>query len=450
MHITKEKIDEQNALLKVELDSSDYSEPFQKALKQYSKQINLPGFRAGKVPVSLVKQRYGKSLLAEEINKLLNKSIQDYIVENKLDILGSPIPSEKHEEKGDWDNPGTFEFFYDLGLAPEIDVKISKEDVFEYNPIIIEDKMLDEEVNNISRRYGKMSDAEVAGENDMLIGDFIELDENDQIKEGGILSQSTISLEFIDKDERQKFVGKSVADEVVVDPYKVSRDHDDLARMLHVSHEETHDINTNFKFRIDEIKRLEPAELNEEFFQKIFPAGDVKNEEEFRARIKEDLEKGFAQDSDRLFKREVTNKLIADYNPSLPDEFLKRWILLTNEKPITAEELEKDYEQYQKGLQWQLIFNQMIEKHNLRVEEEEAIERTKELMAQQYAQYGIPRPDDDELLNTAMRVLSNKDESRRVFDMLYDEKLIAFIREHATVNEKPLTYEEISAKAAQG
>lgn len=449
MHITKEKIDDQNALLKVKIESGDYEEPFKKALKQYSKQVNLPGFRAGKVPMSLVKQRYGKALLAEEINKILNKSIQDYISENKIDILGSPIPSENHDEKGDWDNPSDFEFFYELGLAPEVNVKITKKDKFEYHPIIIDDKILDEEVNIISRRYGKMSDAEQAGEKDMLVGTFIELDENDEIKPGGIMNQSTVSLEFIDEEERAKFIGKKVEDEVVVDPHKVSRNHDDLARMLNVTHEDTHDIHTHFIFRIEEIKHLEPAELNEEFFAKIFPEGDVKSEEEFRNRIKEDLEKGFAVDSERLFKRDITNKLIAENNISLPDSFLKRWILLTNEKPITAEELENDYEQYQKSLQWQLILNHLIESEGLKVEYDEVIAKTMELMAQQYAQYGMPAPEEDELKETAMRVLSNQDESKKVFDLLYDEKLVAFIRENATVNEKPLTYEEIYAKAAQ-
>ena len=449
MHITKEKIDDQNALLKIKLEPNDYSEQYNNALKGYRKQVNLPGFRAGKVPMSLIKQRFGKSLLAEEVNKLLNESIQKYISENKLEVLGSPIPSEDHKEQGDWDNPGDFEFVYELGLAPELDVKITKKDKFEYHPIIIEDKMLDEQINNISRRYGKMSEATVAAANDMLIGDFVELDENDEIKPGGIMHEGTISLEFIDKDEQKKLIGKKVGEDAVVDPHKVSRGHDDLAKMLGISHEETHDINTNFKFMVREIKHLEPAELNAEFFNKIFGEGEVKDEKEFREKIREDLAKGFDADSDRLFKRDITKKLIAEYNPSLPDAFLKKWILMTNEKPITPEELEQDYEQYQKSLQWQLIFNKLVENEAIKIEEDEVVKRTMELMAGQYAQYGMPAPEEEELKQTALRVLANEDESRKVFDMLYDEKLVAYIRENATVKEKPVTYDEIAEMASK-
>ena len=442
MNITEEKIDSQNSLLKITLEPIDYSAQYDDALKKYRKQINLPGFRVGKVPMGMIKQRYGKSLLAEELNKVLNENIQKYISENELQVLGSPIPSESHEEQGNWDNPADFEFVYELGLAPELKVEISKKDTFNYHTIKVEDAMLDEQINNIARRYGKMSEATKAAANDMLIGDFVELDENDEVVPGGIMNQATISLEFVDKTEQKKFLDKKAGDNVVVDPHKVSRGHDDLAKMLGVEHHDVHDIDTNFKFIIREIKHLEPAELNQEFFDKIFGEGEVKDEKEFREKITTDLEKGFVADSERLFKRDITNKLIEKYNPSLPDAFLKKWIRMTNEKPVTAEEVEADYDQYQKSLQWQLIFNKLVENDAIKIKNEEVIDRTKELMASQYAQYGMPAPEDEELKQTAMRVLANQDESRKVYDMLYDEKLIAYIRENATVKEKPVTYDE--------
>lgn len=442
MNITEEKIDSQNSLLKITLEPIDYSAQYDDALKKYRKQINLPGFRVGKVPMGMIKQRYGKSLLAEELNKVLNENIQKYISENELQVLGSPIPSESHEEQGDWDNPADFEFVYELGLAPELKVEISKKDTFNFHTIKVEDAMLDEQINNIARRYGKMSEATKADANDMLIGDFVELDENDEVVPGGIMNEATISLEFVDKTEQKKFLDKKAGDNVVVDPHKVSRGHDDLAKMLGVEHHDVHDIDTNFKFIIREIKHLEPAELNQEFFDKIFGEGEVKDEKEFREKITTDLEKGFVADSERLFKRDITNKLIEKYNPSLPDAFLKKWIRMTNEKPVTAEEVEADYDQYQKSLQWQLIFNKLVENDAIKIKNEEVIDRTKELMASQYAQYGMPAPEDEELTQTAMRVLANQDESRKVYDMLYDEKLIAYIRENATVKEKPVTYDE--------
>ncbi len=450
MQITQENVDAQNALLKIKIGTEDYASKFDQALKNYRKQVSMPGFREGKVPMGIVKKRYGKSLLADELNRLLNDSIQGYISENKLQVLGSPIPSDSHEEKGDWDNPSDFEFVYELGLAPELEVKINKKNKFDYNTIKVDDMLIDKQVAEIARRYGKLSDVEKAGKSDLLVGDFVELDENDEVKAGGIMNQSTISLDGMDKDVQKVFTGAKVGDEKVVDPHKVSRDHDDLARMLGVSHEAVHHLAGNVKFIVREIKHMEPAEVNQEFFDKLFGEGNVKSEEEFRAKIKEDLENGFAQDSDQLFKRDITNKLIEQYNPSLPDAFLKKWIQMTNEKPITAEEVERDYEQYSKGLQWQLIFNSLLSSKAIEVKQEEVVEKTKTLLASQYAQYGMPAPEDKELTEGAMKVLSNQDEGRKVYDMIYDEKLVDFVRNNASVKDKEVSYDKFVELASQG
>jgi trigger factor len=450
MQITEEKIDAQNARLKIKLEPGDYANQYDDALKSYRKQITMPGFRPGKVPMGVVKKKYGRSLLAEEINKVLNNSIQKYISDKELKVLGSPLPTESDQEVGDWDNPSEFEFVYELGLAPELKVNISNKDKFTYHLIDVDKKLLDTHIKDIARRYGKLSDVEKAEATDMLIGDFVELDAEGEVVVGGIMNSSTITLETLDKDTQKKFVGAKVGDEIVVDPHKVSSNHDDLGRMLNITHEEVHDINTDFKFMVKEVKRMEPAEINTEFFDKLFGEGNVKTEEEFRTMLTEELEKGFLQDSDRLFKRDITNKLIADYNPSLPDEFLKRWIQMSNEKPITPEEVERDYSEYQKGLQWQLIFNDLISQEHIKVTQEEVVDLAKDLMAGQFAQYGIPAPEDAELTQSAMRVLSNEDEARKIYDMLYDKKLLEYIRTAATVNEKKVSYDafvELASKA---
>ena len=449
MNITEEKISDQNALLKIKIEKDDYSNQYDTALKTYRRKMNLPGFRAGKVPLGIVKQRFGKSLLADELNKMLNEKIQGYITEKDLKVLGSPIPSEDHKDEGDWDNPSSFEFVYELGLAPELKVTISDKDKFTYYTIDIDDKLIKKQVDMIGRRYGKMSEAEKAGKNDMLVGDFVELDKKDEVVPGGIMNQATISLEFIDEKEAKKFIGKKVGDDVVVDPHKVSRGHDDLGKMLGVSHAEVHDIDTNFKFIIREIKHLEPAETNQEFFDKIFGEGEVKTEKEFHAKIAEDLKNGFVEDSDRLFKRDITKTLIEKYNPSLPDTFLKKWIKMTNEKPISTEEIERDYASYSRSLQWQLIFNTLLENKDIEIGQEHVVERTKELMAKQYQQYGMPAPEDEELTATAMKVLGNQDEARKVYDMLYDEKLVEYIRKNATVKEKAVDYDKFVEMASQ-
>jgi trigger factor len=449
MQITQEKIDDQNALLKIKVEPEDYSDQYTEALKRTRKQAQMPGFRPGKVPMGVIKSRYGKSLLADELNKVLNQSIQSYISEQNLKILGSPIPSDTHGESGNWDNPSDFEFVYELGLAPGLEVKISGKDKFEYYTINIDKKLVDEEVNRMAKRYGKVLDVKEAGEKDMLVGDFVELNEDESIKEGGVMNGSTISLEFIDPDQAKRFKGIKVGEERIVKPALLAKDRDDLGRMLGLSGEPLEHVSDTFKFIVREIKRMEPAELNEEFFQKVFgEETEVKTEDEFRARVSSDLKNHFRSDSDRLFKRDISKKLIEKYQPELPDEFLKKWIRLSNENPISAEEVENDYAEYKRSLQWQLIFNELINNKEIEVSQEEVIDRTKNLLRSNYAQYGLPDPEEKELEDSARRVLSNQDEARKVYDMLYDEKLIAYIKEKASVKEKEVSFDKFVEMAS--
>jgi len=451
MQITQEKIDDKNALLKIKVEPTDYNDRYSEALKRARKQVQMPGFRPGKIPMGVIKSRYGKSLLAEEMNQVLNQSIQSYISEQDLKILGSPMPKEDHVDNGNWDDPGEFEFVYELGLAPKLDVSITKKDKLDYYTIKIDKKLVDEEVNRIARRYGKVEDVEKAGDNDMLVGDFVQLDENDEVVPGGVMNQSTVSLEFIDKDEAKKFKGLQIGDDIKVQPSLLAKDNDDLGRMLGLSGDALTQAGDNFKFIVREVKRMEPAELNEEFFAKTFGEdSDVKTEAEFRQKVTSDLEKHFATDSDRLFKRDISKAMIEKYNPDLPDEFLKRWIRMTNENPISAEDVEKDYVEYRKSLQWQLIFNELISQDAISVSQEEVIGKTKELLIGNYAQYGMPAPEDKELEESAKRVLGNQDEARKIYDMLYDEKLIAYVKENASVKDKEVSFDKFVEMANEG
>ena len=451
MQITQEKIDDKNALLRIKVEPTDYNDQYSDALKRTRKQASMPGFRPGKVPMGVIKSRYGKSLLAEELNKVLNHKIQSYISEQDLKILGSPMPSENHDDGGNWDNPGDFEFVYELGLAPSLDVKISKKDKFEYYTIKVEKKLVDEEIDRMTRRYGKLSDAEVSEAKDMMIGDFVELDEQKEIVPGGVMNQSTISLEFIDEKVAKTFIGKKVEDELILDPKTVARDKEDLGRILGISGEALENVSENYKFIIREIKRMEPAELNDEFFKKLFGEdSEVKTEKDLREKVGDDLSKHFLTDSDRLFKRDISNKLIEKYNPDLPDEFLKRWIRLSNEKPISAEEVENDYTEYRKSLQWQLIFNELVSDDGIKVSQDEVVGKTKELLAANYAQYGMPAPEDKELEESAKRVLANQDEARKIYDMLYDEKLNSYVKENASVKEKEVSFDKFVEMASNG
>lgn len=451
MNITQEKKDQLNAVVKIDIQKSDYQPLYEKALKDYRKRVNLPGFRQGHVPMGIIKKRFGKSLLADEINQLVNNSIREYIEEQKLDLLGNPIPSAEKKDEGNWDEPENFEFYYDLAMAPQFEVNIDEKSKFDFHRVEVSDSMVDEQIESLTRRHGKLTDTETSEDSDLLLGTFVELDENDEIVEGGLMNTSSISLEFIkDEETRKKLTSLKPGDFVVVDPTKVSSDAEDMAKMLGVDASKVADINTNFRFNVKEVKRMERAPLDQTLFDKLFGEGEVTSEEEFRTRIKADMEKMFEADSDRLFKREVMKALEKNLNIDLPDEFLKRWIQLSNEKPLSDQELEEEYPNYARGLVWQLIQNQLIKELGVKVESDDVIEYTKSVVASNFKQYGMPVPGDEELTEYAKNALKNQDEVRKIYEQLYDVKLMEKIRETAQINEIALPYEEFVEFAQQG
>jgi trigger factor len=441
MNIVQNNIDELNAELVINLEPSDYKDRVEKAIKDYRKKTQMPGFRPGHVPASLIKQRYGKSILAEEINNVLQDSIHRYIADNKIKILGSPMPKKDNDFQGNWEDPGEFKFSYELGLSPELTVELDKSQSFAYYKMDVDQTLVDRQMRDIARRYGKMSDPEVSEAEDMVMCDFVELKEDGEVKEGGIFSKSTVSIEYIkDAETQAKLIGIKRGDSLVVDPHKLNTNHEELAKMLGVTHHDVHHLQSMFKLTVTDIKRIEAAELNEEFFLKVY-GEEIKSEEEMRERTKADLEIMFARDSDFLFKKdfaiEITNRL----NPQLPDGFLKRWIKLTNEKPVSEEMVELEYPVYSQSLRWQLIENQIIRQYELRVMPEDAINHVKQVLGSRYASYGMPI-EDEQLEDMAKKALSDQKEAKNVYDFLYEEQMIAMVKENCTIEENVLSYDE--------
>lgn len=448
MKVVREDIDALNAVLKVEVAPSDYESNVNKELERYRKTAKIPGFRPGNVPASLVKKQYGKAVLADELNKLVNNSLYEYIQENKISILGNPIPKEGSDVKGDFDNPSTFEFEYEIGLSPEIKINLSSKDKYDYNKVKVDDDLIGKQISDLRRRYGKLSSVEETNDTDMILGQFVELNEDGSIKEGGIMHSSTISVEFVeDKATKKSLTGIKVGDKVVVDPAKVSRGENDMAAMLGVKPAQLKDLSSKFQLKVNEIKRIELAELNEELFDKLFGEGVVKTEAELKARIAEDLSGMFVNDQDRLFTKFVYEDLMKKTEVNLPDAFMKRWIKLSNEKPVTDEEIEAEYGSYAEGLKWQLIQGEIFRANEIKLDQEEVINFTKGLIVNNYAQYGIPAPEDAELTKNALEVLKNKDEVNRIYDMLAESKLITYFKETVKLNEKEISYDDFVALA---
>jgi trigger factor len=450
MGVTREDVSSNSAILRVKVTPADYEKNVANAIEKTRKQANIPGFRKGHVPATLVKKQYGKSILADELNKVVNDFLNSFITENKIEILGNPIPFEKEEVKGDFNNPTDFEFAFEIGITPEFKIDATMKETFNYVSVKVDDELINKQVDDLRRRYGKLVASEKIGDTDLVMAQFTELNDDNTSKEGGINHSSTISMEFVeDKKAKKELTGKKVGDKVVVNPSHVSKGGKDTAALLGIKEEDLATISDKFELTITEIRHMELAELNQELFDKLFGEGEVKSETELRDRIKADLDKMFANDSDRLLTRAVYDKLIADTKIDLPSDFLKRWIQVSNEKPITLEEIEAQFEGYEKGMKWQLIQGHIFKTNDLKLNHTDAVEYTKQLLVNQYAQYGIPAPEDKELTASAIQVLGNREESARVYDMLAESKLTEFFKANVKLKNKEVSYDEFVELASK-
>jgi len=446
MNITKQNIDELNAVVKVKVGPEDYQTKVEGALKDYQKKVNMPGFRPGKVPVGIVKKMYGKSILADEINKLLSDSLYKYISENKIEVLGNPLP-KADDGKIDWDNQKEFEFSYDLGLAPKFNIELSAKDKFNYSVVKVDDSLVEKQIKEICARYGSIASTDISEEKDFLFGDFAELDAEENILQGGIFKSSTLFIERIkDTETKNKLIGIKPEDKIVVEGSKLSENATDLAALLGIDKAKAENLKSKFQFTLKKISKLIPAQVNQELFDKIYGQGIVTSEENFKAKIKEELEQMLANDSERRLYNDIVDALMAKAKFSLPDEFLKRWLMAVNEKPLTYDEVSKEYNGYSNGLKWQLIENKLIKENNIKVSKEEAEEHLKSTIIGNYQKYGIPVPADSDVQSIVNKTLSNEEESKKLFDKLYGQKVMDLFKTKFTIEKKEVSYEDFLKK----
>lgn len=433
MNITKEQIDELNAVVTVALSKEDYKPQVDKILDDYRKNANIPGFRKGAVPRSLIQKQYGKAVLLEEVNKKLQSSLNDYLTEQKLDVLGNPLP--KQTEDFDWDAED-FSFDFELGLAPEFDIELDKvKKVTRYN-IVADDAMLDEQVDRIQKQYGKLISKEKVEEGDTMKGVFTH-------EEKGINNEVTISTDvFNDKKAVKKFIGKKAGDVVTVNTKGLFEDDHKLMEYLKVEHDDAHGLDIDVNFTIEEVNTTENAELNQELFDKLFGEGNVKSVEELKEKIKQDAEQQFSQQSDQKFLNDVTEALVNDTKFDLPADFLKKWIQTVGENPLTAEQAEEEYANSEKGLRYQLIEGKIVNANDLQVNFEELKAYTTEVIKKQMAQFGQMNPTDEDVENIVARVLSNQDEVKKISEQLMSEKMLNLYKEKVKYKTKEITYQD--------
>lgn len=433
MNITRENIDELNAVVKVDIAKDDYAPKVEKILKDYRKNANIPGFRKGHVPMGMVKKQYGQAVLVDEVNKLLQDALNKYLTEEKLDVLGNPIPRE--QEDFNWDKED-YSFEFELGLAPEFDVNLDlKKPVTRYN-IVADDATIDKQVENIQKQYGKIVTKDVAEEGDIVAGTF-------KNEEEGIESQSSVELEKIKgKRNLNKLVGAKVGDTITLKTKGLFEDEQELVNQLKIEQEKAQDLDIEVEFTVSEISKRELADLNQELFDKLFGKDEVKSVTELKEKIKEDAEKQFVQQSDQQLMNDVTEALIETTKFDLPKEFLQKWIRTVGEKPLTEEEAVEEYEKSEKGLRYQLIEGKIIKDNGLEVNFEDLKAFAHSKIKEQMAQFGQMNPSEKELDDITARILSNQDEVKRLSEQLMNEKLLDFYKENMKFEEKEVTYED--------
>ncbi|MCM5664314.1 trigger factor [Galbibacter mesophilus] len=432
MDITREQIDDLNAIVKVAITKEDYSERVDKILTDYRKNANIPGFRKGHVPMGLVKKQYGKAVLVDEVNKLLQDSLNKYLTEEKLDVLGNPLP--KAQDNLDW-NADNFSFEFELGLAPEFDVDLNTKKPITQYKIVADDKMIDEQIDRIAKQYGKLISQDEVTEESEVTGVF-------KNEEKEIENRVTFTLDKLKgKRNLNKFVGAKVGDTLELKTKSLFEDDQDLVNLLKVDQEDASDLDIEVTFSIDEINKREAAELNQELFDKLFGEGVVTSEEEMKAKIKEDAEKQFAQQADQKLLNDITEYLVENTKFDLPADFLKKWIQVTGEKELSDEEASEEYEKSEKGLRYQLIEGKIMKDNDLQVSYDELKEFAKNYVRMQMAQFGQTDPEEEVLENISSRVLSNQEEAKRLSEQIMSEKLVNLYKEKANLKAKEVTYE---------
>ncbi|MGB5981393.1 MAG: trigger factor [Nonlabens sp.] len=440
MNIKRTDVDALNAVLTLEITQEDYKEKVDNILKDYRKTANIPGFRKGHVPAGLVNKKYRIPVLVDEINKMIQERLNSYIKEENLELLGNPLP--KAQEDIDWANAKDFTFEFELGLAPEFEVDLKGEKITSYE-IKVDDKTVEDQIDRIREQYGKLVNKNEVEEGDEVTGIFRNDDEE-------INTDATFKTDRIKgKTNMKKFIGSKPGDVLKLKTKNLFENDQDLVSLLKLDQEKVDErIDVPLEFEITEINTREKAELNQEFFDKLFGEDVIKSEEELKERLREDASKQFVQQTDQKLLTDVTESLIENTKFDLPSDFLKRWIANNGEKEMTAEEAEEEYNRSEKGLRYQLIESNIVKNNDeLQLKFEDLQEYSRTMIRQQMAQYGHMDATDEEVDQVVARIMSNEEEVKRMSEQLQNEKMLKFFKENASLKKKEVTYEKFIKEA---
>ena len=439
MKITREQREVGTSVLKVVVGEADYGEAVDKALREYKRKVNVPGFRPGMVPMGVVRKMYGKGVVAEQAYKLASNSVFEYLQKENIDYVGDVIPSE---EQGDFDfeNNTEHEFMFEIGEAPKIELELTKDDKLTYNKIKVEKEIFEAYKDNYLRRYGRLVDVEKVEKDEALT---VTLDNGDMRIEGAYLGLISMSDE-----ERKPFEGKKVGDTMEIDVNEVYKSASQRASILQVKEDELESINPKFTAEITQIRQFANPELNEEFFKMAFPDGKITSEAELDKYLNDEVEMEMGREADYLFTIRVRNFLMEKAALQMPEAFIKRWLYTINEGKFSMEDIEKDFDAFLKMFTWNYIQKHFIQTYELTVSPEEIEAEAKEFAKAQFAQYGMPSAPEEMLTNFAKQILENKEQAQKIYEKLYELKVVEYVKSKIKVTNKSVTSEEF-AKLAQ-
>lgn len=445
MNITREKIDDLNAVLKIDIVKIDYENKVENVLKDYRKKANIKGFRPGMVPMGIIKKMYGKAVKIDEINKAVSENVHKYLTDEKIEILGDPLPKTNEHEIIDFETQDEFSFSFDIGLTPVFDLNISKKNKVSQYEIAIDEKMKSDFVNNYARRFGELRKADVSEEKDILKGKIEALDDKGNLRpEGPVNEASTLAIDIIkDEDIKKGFIGKKENDPVDFDIKKAFPNDHEIAGLLKKKKEEVEGIEGTFRFTISEITRFHPAEINQELFNRIYGEGIVNSEEEFHNKIEEEIRESLKRESEFKLMQDVKKLIIEKTDFNLPEDFLKRWLLRVNEK-TTSEEIEKEFESFRHDLKWQLIRSKIAKENEVKISEEELQKEAENITRYQFRQYGLFYATDEQITNYAKETLKREEDAKRIADKILEDKVLQLLKDYVSIESKKVSVEEFN------
>ncbi len=445
MNITRENIDDLNAVLKIKIEKPDYEDNVEKVLKDYRKKASIKGFRPGMVPIGLVRKIYGRAVQIDEINKVVTDNIQKYITDEKIEILGDPMPKDGEQENIDFDTQEEFTFSFEIGIAPAVELPLTKKNKVTEYEITVDDKVRNDYLDNYTRRFGELRSADTTEEKDVIKGNIAALDPEGNINPEGLTADDTSLGVDIVKDEKIKkqFIGKKPGESIDFDIKKAFPNDSEVAGILRIKKEEAENIGGIFRFTINEISRFYPAEVNQDLFDKVYGEGTVTSEEEFMTRLEEEIKTNLKKETDYKLMIDLKALAIEKTEMQFPEEFLKKWLLRVNEN-TTAEQIDQEFDSFRKDLKWQLIRNKVARDNEVKITEDELVEEAKNITRYQFQQYGLFYATDDQITNYARETLKREEDAKRIADKILDDKVILLIKDMVKQEPKQVSVEEFN------